>query len=532
MKKHHSFEVSVHTALANVRAVDVLVQESANTLLKINFSINELPLQISFKGDLMFELPNIYIRNPDYFWGHPHISPYGNICISDRQGVVFNPDDVDGVVEYVVTSALAIIEDAKKLTTSEKLQAFATELQDYLSERFVTGNRMIEGGFGSADSVFFDVNVGKKEHSLVSISASGQAIAGKQTTFHTANVFKTSIDRIPSLGSKPDISWLQSFLNNHPGLVLSKKRIGGLVIRVANDFGYANFAITIVRGQNSEISQLNFYSIKELSPHYYAQRGGSEIIDCRVAIAGVGAIGSRVAELLCMSGITNLCLIDSDIFSNDNIYRHVLGKQHAGKNKVNALAEHLKQRFLELTIDPVADNLENYLASGPPDIDCLILTTGNMVLERHLVKRAKSEGWAFQIVCGWVEALGLGGHAISMTSQEKGCLECLHIVDGNAPGNLSRTSYLEPNQKITKNLMGCIGFLPYSGLDALKSAQLITDFVLSQKTGYSRWIGPENNAIANNIKTSEVFKSALGANSKLVFTSADIFEGNCPCCNI
>ena len=531
MKKHHPLEVSVLTALANVKAVDVLVQESTNVLLKIYFSINELPLQISFKGDLMFELPNIYIRNPDYFWGHPHISPHGNICISDRQGVVFNPDDVDGVVEFVITSALAIIEDAKKLTATEKLLAFANELQDYLSERFVTGNQMIEGGFGSADSVFFNVNAGKKEHSLVSINASGQASVGKQATFHTANVIKTSIERIPSMGSKPDINWLKSFLNNHPDLKLSKKRIGGLVIRIANDFGYANFAITFVRGQNSEISQLNFYSVKELTPHYYAQRGGTEIKGCRVAIAGVGAIGSRVAELLCMSGITNLCLIDSDIFTNDNIYRHVLGKQHAGKNKVNALAEHLKRRFLELNIDPVPDTLESYLAPGPSDIDCLILTTGNMVLERHLVKRAKSEGWPFQIVCGWVEALGLGGHAISMTSQEKGCLECLHIVDGNSPGNISRTSYLEPNQKITKNLMGCTGFLPYSGLDALKSAQLITDFVLSKKTGYSRWIGPEDNAIANNIKTSEVYKNALGANSKLAFTSADIFEGNCPCCN-
>lgn len=531
MKTAHPREALALTALANVKAVDVFVEESTNASLKVNFSIAELPLQILFKGDLIFELPTIHLRSPDYFWGHPHISPSGNICISDKQGVVFNPDDVNGVVEFVITSALAIIEDAKNLTALEKLQAFANELQDYLSARFVTGNRMIEGGFGSADSVFFNVNVGKKEHSLVSITASGRASGGKQATLHTANVIKTSIDRIPSMGLKPDINWLNSFLNNHPDLELSKKRIGGLVIRVANDFGYANFAISFVRGPHSEISQLNFYSVKELSPHYYAQRGGTEIKSFRVAIAGVGAIGSRVAELLCMSGITNLCLIDSDILTNDNIYRHVLGKQHAGKNKVNALAEHLKQRFLELTIDPVPDNLESYIASGPPDIDCLILTTGNMVLERYLVKRAKSEGWPFQIVCGWVEALGLGGHAISMASHEKGCLECLHIIDGNPPGNLSRTSYLEPDQKITKNLMGCIGFLPYSGLDAIKSAQLITDFVLSQKTGYSRWIGPDDNAIASNIKTSEVYKKALGANSRLVFTSADIFEGNCPCCN-
>ena len=85
-------------------------------------------------------------------------------------------------------------------------------------------------------------------------------------------------------------------------------------------------------------------------------------------------------------------MIDSDIFTNDNIYRHVLGKQHVGKNKLRALAEHLKQRFLELTIDPVPESLEDYVASGLPDIDCLILTTGNMVLERYLVKRSKIEG--------------------------------------------------------------------------------------------------------------------------------------------
>ncbi len=60
-----------------------------------------------------------------------------------------------------------------------------------------------------------------------------------------------------------------------------------------------------------------------------------------VAIIGVGALGSVVAELLMRAGVHNLILIDGDIFKVGNLGRHVLTLEDLLKPKASALARRL-----------------------------------------------------------------------------------------------------------------------------------------------------------------------------------------------
>jgi molybdopterin/thiamine biosynthesis adenylyltransferase len=61
----------------------------------------------------------------------------------------------------------------------------------------------------------------------------------------------------------------------------------------------------------------------------------------RVVFFGVGSVGSRIALGLARSGIKNFRLIDPDIFSVENVARHVCDMTDVGRYKVTAVRERI-----------------------------------------------------------------------------------------------------------------------------------------------------------------------------------------------
>lgn len=64
----------------------------------------------------------------------------------------------------------------------------------------------------------------------------------------------------------------------------------------------------------------------------------------RVAIVGLGSVGSKMAEMLLRSGINKLLLVDGDVFLPTNLERHTLDWRDVGFRKVNAV----KRRLLNI----------------------------------------------------------------------------------------------------------------------------------------------------------------------------------------
>ena len=62
----------------------------------------------------------------------------------------------------------------------------------------------------------------------------------------------------------------------------------------------------------------------------------------RVAVAGLGGLGSQVAVMLARCGVGMLHLIDCDIVEPSNLNRQVYRMCHLGKRKIDALYEELK----------------------------------------------------------------------------------------------------------------------------------------------------------------------------------------------
>ena len=62
-----------------------------------------------------------------------------------------------------------------------------------------------------------------------------------------------------------------------------------------------------------------------------------------VVIAGVGGVGSYVAEALCRSGIGKITLVDPDVVDPTNLNRQLIALQSTiGRPKVEVMAERMR----------------------------------------------------------------------------------------------------------------------------------------------------------------------------------------------
>jgi molybdopterin/thiamine biosynthesis adenylyltransferase len=65
--------------------------------------------------------------------------------------------------------------------------------------------------------------------------------------------------------------------------------------------------------------------------------------DKRVAVVGVGALGSQVADLLARAGVSDFVVVDNDVVSPGNRVRHALDLGDLGHSKVLGIAERIRR---------------------------------------------------------------------------------------------------------------------------------------------------------------------------------------------
>lgn len=126
----------------------------------------------------------------------------------------------------------------------------------------------------------------------------------------------------------------------------------------------------------------------------------------RVAVVGLGGVGSWTAEALARSGIGALTLIDLDHVAESNINRQVHALSATlGQSKVLAMAARIKEINLDCKLTLIDDfltpqNVSEVLAS---DLSVVIDCTDQIQAKVAMVLQARSRGQHL-IVCG-----GAGG---------------------------------------------------------------------------------------------------------------------------
>ena len=228
------------------------------------------------------------------------------------------------------------------------------------------------------------------------------------------------------------------------------------------------------QGQASTVRPIQ---VERWDPEYLVPRGGgfASLATCHVIVAGCGAVGGHLVFELARAGVGRITLVDPDLLSPDNTFRHVLGREFWGHTKSSALKTALERHFPFLRVETITSHLESALDDGQLDLaeaDLLAVAIGAPTIELNINERLWSMPDPPATLFSWLEPLGLGGHALlTRPNHGPGCYECLHTSDNDPLDN--RAAFAAPDQDFSRATAGC-GSLhtPYASSDALRTAAL------------------------------------------------------------
>jgi len=204
-----------------------------------------------------------------------------------------------------------------------------------------------------------------------------------------------------------------------------------------------------------------FYSrqtiLKELG-----KKGQKKLSRARVAVVGVGGLGSVSSLYLALSGVGYLRLIDQDTVETHNLHRQILyNSEDLHYPKVEIAAKRLKKLNPLIEVEAIAENVN----SGNVErllrrVDCVVDGLDNMST-RYLVNRTCVK---LKIPYVFGAAVGLEGNLSVFAPPETGCLECL-------------MPNLSDNDLQTCNHRGVIGATPgiIGSLQAMETIKLLTN---------------------------------------------------------
>lgn len=153
------------------------------------------------------------------------------------------------------------------------------------------------------------------------------------------------------------------------------------------------------------------------------EKGQEKIKNARVAVLGLGSLGSAIADSLVRTGIGFIRVVDRDYVEISNLNHQILFDENSlDKPKVEAGAERLKEINSEVKIDPIAENIgPNNIKELIEDVDIVLDATDNMKT-RYIINDAcikNNKRWIFTSV------LKTYGMNLNIIPDEGPCLRCL-----------------------------------------------------------------------------------------------------------
>ncbi len=165
-----------------------------------------------------------------------------------------------------------------------------------------------------------------------------------------------------------------------------------------------------------------FYSRQTVLPEL-GRRGQSKLERSKVAVVGLGGLGSASALYLALAGVGYLRLVDQDSVELNNLHRQVLySLENLRFPKVEAATQRIQQINPNLKVEPIPENVrEDNVEEVVKGMDCVVDGLDNM-RTRYLINRVCAK---HQIPYVFGAAIGIEGNLSVFASPETPCLECL-----------------------------------------------------------------------------------------------------------
>ena len=173
-----------------------------------------------------------------------------------------------------------------------------------------------------------------------------------------------------------------------------------------------------------------FYS-RQLILRELGRKGQRKLAKSKVAVVGLGGLGTVSSLYLALTGVGCLRLIDQDTVELHNLHRQVLYiPDDLHYPKVEVSAKRLKKINPLVKVEPMPENLNaNNVKKLLSGMDCVVDGLDNM-RTRYLVNRACAK---LKIPYVFGAAIGIEGNLSVFAPPETPCLECVlpNIEDAN-----------------------------------------------------------------------------------------------------
>jgi|TARA_B110000305_G_scaffold241643_1_gene316710 molybdopterin-synthase adenylyltransferase len=180
--------------------------------------------------------------------------------------------------------------------------------------------------------------------------------------------------------------------------------------------------------------------------------GQEKLLKAKVAIIGLGGLGSPVALYLAASGIGEITLVDDDRVDLGNLQRQIVhAEADLGQNKVDSAARALSQINSTLKITPLAQRLTGDALDDLVDgVDAVVDCTDNFET-RLEINRACVQGQK-PLISG--AAIRLEGQLLTVDPNVPNgpCYQCLYGKDAAVQQDCATTGVIAP-------IVGVIGSL-------------------------------------------------------------------------
>jgi len=164
------------------------------------------------------------------------------------------------------------------------------------------------------------------------------------------------------------------------------------------DKGFKNLTLHDLTYTLTNNTQLTWLKSENWNEKEISSRGKfkESLKNKSILLVGVGALGSVVAELLVRGGISNITLIDPDLFNMGNAVRHTLTIDSISRNKAEEVAVRLNKANPQAKVCAVKTDFSSFvseqlakLESYEVIIDCTANREVLMLLERQRFFRPK-----------------------------------------------------------------------------------------------------------------------------------------------
>lgn len=512
------------------------------------------------KDRFPYELPIVFINTEKqkYIPNIPHITSNGYICYLDKEGVVWS-NDTEKVLDLIFERVESL------LLQNESIEGIHREFQyyfskvknleymySYISEGNITRRVKLYINCKNKLKFVFDTNNDdeiKKEELLNSQIINGIYIPFEkyldiyipnESKFWSGQEISNLIKRCVT---EENIETIRTLTKNNRNTyyILNILLADGQNVLIGLKYENISDEKKPSKNKEKEIPILNNYNDMKITPIFIERiddnktlvRGGAITNgkDFNILVIGCGSVGSDIIFQLGRSGYKNITIVDYDIFSEDNIYRHFLGKSRVKKDKkkVILMKKELESRYDEVNITAYDNNIFSLLEKNLinlKDFSLVISAIGDVNKERLLNKYILKAN--VPVIYSWVEAYGLGGHAVLINNI--GCYNCLITDELRCKVNFAGKS----EKPFVKNYGGCLGtFTPYGGIDSMQTAiitvRLVHEILINglKRNKVVSWKGNEKLFINNGYTIDKCyydFKTDMGERRDITF------EG-CAYCN-